>query len=97
MDTKGNGEKQTHQQQVGKTCRPCGSTYYWVSDLLVESHGHSLKTITQTHFFLCSLHIGIRQGAAELELSDLESVASTRGSSQLGGLPAILSAVRFLY
>ena len=96
-NTKGNGEKQTHQQQVGKTCRPCGSTYYWVSDLLVESHGHSLKNITQTHFYLCSLHIGIRQGAAELELGDLEAVASLRGSPQLGGQLPILHAVRFLY
>ena len=48
--TKGNGEKQTHQQQVGKTCRPCGSTYYWVSGLLVGLRGQSLKNITQTHF-----------------------------------------------
>ena len=90
-------EKQTHQQQVGKTCRPCGSTYYWVSGPPFELHGHSLKNITQTHFYLCSLHIGIRQGAAVLELSDLEAVASPRGSPQLGGQIPIFSAVRFLY
>jgi hypothetical protein len=48
-------------------------------------------------FYLCSLHIGIRQGAALLELGDLEAVASTRGSPQLGGYPAIFPAFRFLY
>ena len=94
--TKGNGEKQTHQQQVGKTCRPCGSTYYWVAGLLVGSHGHSLKNILK-RIFSSVLHIGIRQGLSELELGDLEAVASPWGSSQLSGLPAIFPAVRFLY
>jgi hypothetical protein len=32
-----------------------------------------------------------------LELGDLESVASTMGSPQLGGYPAIFSVFRFLY
>ena len=41
-------------------------------------------------FYLCSLHIGIRQGAAVLELGDLEAVASPRGSPQMGGQTPIL-------
>jgi hypothetical protein len=42
------------------------------------------------YIYLCSLHIGMRQGAALLELGDLESVASPWGSSQLGGQIPIL-------
>ena len=61
------------------------------------SHGHSLKTITQTNY-LCSLHIGIRQGALPKFQGDLEAVASPRGSPQLGGgYPAIFPLLRFLY
>jgi hypothetical protein len=35
-----------------------------------------LVVTPQTNFFTSVLHIGIRQGAALLELGDLESVAS---------------------
>jgi hypothetical protein len=48
-------------------------------------------------FYLCSLHIGNRQEALPKFQGDLEAVASPRGSSQLGGYPAIFCAVRFLY
>jgi hypothetical protein len=48
-------------------------------------------------FYLCSLHIGIRQGLSELGLGDLESVAPPRGSPQLGGQIPVLSRIRFLY
>jgi hypothetical protein len=66
-------------------------------------HARTLARISPTafssdnFFYLCSLHIGIRQGAALLELGDLEAVASKRGSPQLGGYPAIFPAFRFLY
>ena len=51
------------------------------------TRAHTLNNKPNTYFYLCS----------ELELGDLEAVASPWGSSQLGGLPAIFSAVRFLY
>jgi hypothetical protein len=67
-----------------------------------KKHPPLLSPQTQTadsrFFYLCSLHIGIRQELPALELGDLGSVASPRGSLQLvGGLPAIFCAVRFLY
>jgi hypothetical protein len=52
---------------------------------------HTKKIISPTafssdnFFYLCSLHIGSRQGAALLELGDLEAVASPRGSPQTTG------------
>jgi hypothetical protein len=46
----------------------------------------SCRNTSDNFFYLCSLHIGIRQGAAVLELGDLlEAVASKSGSPQLGG------------
>jgi hypothetical protein len=48
-------------------------------------------------FYLCSLHIGIRQGASPKFQGGLEAVASPRGSPQLGGHPAIFPRFRFLY
>jgi hypothetical protein len=67
-------------------------------------HGIHAQNISPTAFssdnrFFClfSSHIGIRQGALPKFQGDLEAVASPWGSSQLGGHPAILSRIRFLY
>ena len=92
-----------HQRQWRKTNTPTASREdmqaMWQHLLLgvrsLELHGHI--NITQTHFSPCSLYIEIRQGLSELELGDLEAVASPRGSPQLGGYPAIFSVFRFLY
>jgi hypothetical protein len=48
-------------------------------------------------FYLCSLHIGLRQGALPKFQGDLESVALPWGSSQLGGKIWIFPLFRFLY
>jgi hypothetical protein len=47
--------------------------------------------------YLCSLHIGIRQGALPKIQGDLEAVASPKGSPQLGGKIPIFPLFRFLY
>jgi hypothetical protein len=59
-------EEATGKSTSRKTCRPSGSTYHWVSGLLV-----GLCIRGQKKKYLCSLHIGIRQGAAVLEIGDL--------------------------
>jgi hypothetical protein len=88
------------QKHVGKTCRPSGSTYHWVSGLLVGLRGQRRQNITQSIFIsVLSISLGIRQGARcqNSRVTWMEAVASPWSSSQLGGQIPILPRIRFLF